>query len=109
MIEPLVPYVSLCLKNYYRNIRELTLVVIIDLLKEDYLRARSAIVYHLLSLLNDKFERTVAIVKSYFTKAMDQNKRKLVSCFNFQKIFFLTNVLECGGDSHQMHVSIQQI
>lgn len=48
----------------------MTLILLIELLQEDYLKARGALVYHLLTLVNDPNPRAVNIVKYYFTNCL---------------------------------------
>jgi hypothetical protein len=60
----------------------MALIITIDLLQEDYLKARGALIFHLLSLINEPAPKTVSIVKLYFTllfKNMSNSKKDVVA------------------------------
>ncbi|KAK6627283.1 hypothetical protein RUM44_009760 [Polyplax serrata] len=70
LIEPVIPFICIWLKSKHQSLKEITMVLLIELLQEDYLKARDVLVFHLLTMVNEKNPWLVNMVKYYFTNSL---------------------------------------
>lgn len=70
LIEPLISSMCVCLKSKQKAVKKIALILLVELLQEDYLKARGALVFHLLTLINDSDPIAINIVKYYFRNCL---------------------------------------
>jgi len=89
LVDPLIPQMTCCLKDQSQKLRITTIVILIHLLQEDYLKmsGRGAFFFRILQTLNDESEEVRALTTFYVRQRLLKRKPKILYSNFIEAIF----------------------
>ncbi len=89
LVDPLIPQMTACLKDESLVVRTTTLITLIHLLQEDYLKmsGRGAFFFRILQTLNDQSEEMRSLTTFYFQQRLLKRKPKIMYSHFIEAIF----------------------
>lgn len=88
MVEKFIPEICVCLCDPEVKVRSTTLMLLIDLIQQDYLKLRCPVFFHLLSRLNDDNEKIREVISDCFVNNFLRNNPSLIIQHFVESLFY---------------------
>lgn len=99
LVDPLIPQITACLKDQSLMVRRTTLITLIHLLQEDYLKmsGRGAFFFRIIQTLNDESDEISHLTTFYVQQRLLKRKPKIMYQ-NFIESLFHFNEYEVSHE-----------
>lgn len=108
LVDPLVPRMASCLRDYDSNLRQHALVLMVQLLQEDYVKLRHGLFYFLLRMLCDPEPDLQDIAHFYLTENLPKKNPNAMFASFMGSLFFFNGYMDHENFS-SMRLSVETI